>query len=107
MELIKKIHVTPDPNLDQGRPELICKVDMNVTTKQDRIHHKTVEVPSGFPGNPLTGSELKQRFYDYVDYESRPLSKKNIEQLVVLIDRLEEVEDVRKLLPLLVTQVQV
>lgn len=104
MDLTKKIHVTSDPELDSGRPDLLCKVDMKVTNTKGSVHHKTVDIPSGFPGNPLTREEHRERFQDYDNYGGKPLPKKNLNKLVSIIDRLEGVKDVRSLIPLLLAK---
>ena len=103
MELTKKIHVTPDPTLDLGQRQLFCKMDMKVTTTKGSTYHKTVDIPSGFPGNPLSKEQREERFQEYVSYSGKPLSTENVHKLVAMISQLEEMGDVRNLIPLLLT----
>jgi hypothetical protein len=65
------------------------------------INQGSVEIAIGFPGNPLTQEEHKQRFWDCMDYAPRPLPRDKAEELISLIAGLEEVEGVRSLVNLL------
>ena len=103
LDLIKKIHVTPDPALESEQRELFCKMAIKVTTTKGSVYHKTVDIPSGFPGNPLSKEQHEERFQDYVSYGGKPLPKENIDKLVAMINQLEEIEDVRSLIPLLLS----
>jgi len=105
MEIIKKIHVAPDPGLeDPRRPGFSAGSEMKVTTKDGSIYHKSVTIPSGFPGNPLTDEEHKEHFGDCVSYGGKPLRRENIDTVTPLISHLEDVEDVRSFLPLLISE---
>jgi 2-methylcitrate dehydratase PrpD len=102
-ELIKTIRVTADPTLSEGKPEFHCKADFKLTTKKGSIYHEIVDIPSGFPGNPLTDAGHMERFQDYVSYGGKSLTKENVGKLVDMINSLEEVEDVRSFIPLLIS----
>ncbi len=104
MALTKKIHVTPDPTLESEKRELFCKMDMKVTTTHGSVYHETVDIPSGFPGNPLTKEEHMERFQDYVSYGKKPMPRENVDELVTMVGRLEEVKDVRNMIPLLLAK---
>jgi 2-methylcitrate dehydratase PrpD len=101
MDLTKKIHVTSDPTLESGQRELFCKMDLKVTSTNGSTYHKTVDIPSGFPGNPLTKEEHEERFQDYVSYGKKPILRENVDKLVAMVGHLEEVKDVRNIIPLL------
>lgn len=100
MELIKKIHVAPDPALE-GKLEIHLKTDMKVTTMKGDIYQKVVDEPRGSPGNPLTSKEYQECFQDYVSYGGKPLPSGNVDKIVSMVGRLEKVDDVRSLIPLL------
>jgi len=65
------------------------------------VHQGSVDIAIGFPGNPLTQEEHKGRFWDCMDYAPRPLPRDRAEELLSLTAGLEEVEDVRSLVNLL------
>lgn len=101
MELIGKIHVAPDPALEGEKVGASMGADMDVTTTDGATYHKTVPIPSGFPGNPLTNEEIMERFQQAVSYGSKPLPKENIDRLQSTIGQFEQVEDVCALIPLM------
>ena len=100
MELIKKIQVIPDPALKE-RGHLTAA--MLVTTRDGKSYHTIVDIPRGYPENPLTEEEHQERFRSCIQYGSKPAPGENIEKIVSLIDELEGVKDVRTLIPLLLS----
>jgi len=105
MELTDKIDITIDSALEKPG-EHHCAMQMYVRTTDEVVYHKTVDVPRGFPENPLTTEEHLKRFEDCVSYARKPLPRQNIEKIVSLISGLEEVKDVRSLIPLLQVRVR-
>ena len=101
MELVNKIHVVADPALEERGH---TAVDMRVTTGDGSILQKSVDIARGFPGNPLTKEEHNQRFQDCVSYAGKPLPPQNVEKIVSSVSRLENLTDVRSLIPLLLSQ---
>lgn len=104
VELAKKVNVQADPYLNEGKQELLTKVLMKVTTKRGDIYTKTVDIPSGSFLNPLTAEAHRERFEDNVSYGGKPLPRRNIDKLVSMVNQLEEIEDVRSLIPLFVSR---
>ena len=100
MEIIKKIHVAPDPALE-GKLELHLKTDMKVTTTKGKVYQKVLDMPRGAPGSPLTSEEHQECFQDYVSHAGKPLPSKNVDKIVSMVGRLEEVKDICSLIPLL------
>jgi hypothetical protein len=52
-------------------------------------------------GKPMSGDELKAKFMAQVDF-SQTVSRKDAEKLVELVEKLEDVDDVSKILALAV-----
>jgi len=109
LELVKKIHVSDDPSLGApGRPEASpsthLSVRMKLETREGSVYHKAVDIPRGNPRNPLVEEEHMERFHDCINYAHKPLPAENIEDIVCMVDRLEVVEDVRNLIPLLLVK---
>lgn len=100
IELTRKIHTFPDPTLErQGR----VAMDMEVKTKDGTVYHKSMDTPRGFyDGNPLTREEHIARFQECVSYAGKPLPPKNTDKIIRLVETLEEIDDIRSLIPLLV-----
>lgn len=107
MDIIKKIHVAPDPTLeDPAKPGFSAGARLKVKTRRGSVFQKDVIAPSGFPENPMSNEALMERFHDYVNFGGRPLSKKNIEAIPSIIAKLEDVQDVRNLISLLISDDQ-
>jgi len=106
LELVRKVYVFADPSLgnpetQDGSTSTHLSVRMKVVTKEGSIYHKDVDIPRGNPKNPLADEEHMERFHDCVHYADKRVPKPNIDKIVSLIARLEKVEDVRNLIPLL------
>lgn len=106
LDLVKRIQVFDDPSLGApGKQEASSSthlsVRMKVATKEGSVYHKAVDTPRGNPRNPLVEKEHMERFYDCINYGHQPLPAENIEKIVSMVDRLEVIEDVRNLIPLL------
>ena len=98
MELVRKVHVAADASLNKrGHTAL----DMEITMKGGGVHQGSVEIAIGFPGNPLTQQEHEQRFWDCMDYAPRSLPRNRAEEVISLVSALEQAEDVRSLVDLM------
>jgi 2-methylcitrate dehydratase PrpD len=99
-ELTKKIHVSADPALNRRSR---TAVDIRLKIRQGTIHNKSLDIPHGFPGDPLTDEEHKERFEDCVNYAGKPLPRENIDKIISSVNTLEQLEDVRVLIPLVLS----
>jgi 2-methylcitrate dehydratase PrpD len=100
IELVKKIQVIPDAALKERGHRTAA---MLVTTRDGKSYHTIVDTPRGYPENPLTEEEHNERFRSCIRYGSKPLPDGNIEKIVLLVNQLEGVKDVRTLIPLLLS----
>lgn len=101
-KLTKKIQISPDPSLeDPEKPGFSLSAKMTVYMTGRKVYEKSVAIPRGLPGNPLSKEEHLERFYDCINYSGIKLRKKEIERLISLINHFEEIKDIRKLIPLL------
>lgn len=100
MKLIQKIQVVADPALEE-RGETATEVQ--VKTIDGIIYHRAIDTARGLPKNPLTTEEHLARFYDCIRYAGKSLPQENIDKLLSLVNELEKVEDVRSLIPLLLS----
>jgi len=101
MQLIDLVHVTSDESLE---PRGHTAVDLRVRTKDGTTHYKGIDIAPGFPGNALTQEEHQERFWDCIDFAVKPMERQNAESIVTLIGELEDVPDVRAIIPLLLTE---
>jgi 2-methylcitrate dehydratase PrpD len=101
LELVKKIHIFSNPSLDERGHTAI---EMEVIKHNGKVLRKRVDVARGFPKNPLTKEEHYKRFRDCVDYGRKPLPKDNAEKIISIVTNLEDISDVRILIPLLLSE---
>lgn len=101
MDIIERIDVSADPELQKkGRNAAL----VHVKCKQGITYEKIVLSPRGSPDNPLTKEEHVERFHNCFNYAGMPLPRENAEKILSLVTQLEEVPDIRTLIPLLVSQ---
>ena len=96
--LTKRINVISDKSLEaRGHTPL----DMRVLTRSGKKYLRKMDIAPGFPGNELTTEDHEQRFWDCIDFAGRPIARETAEKIVSMIDRIEALEDIRMLIPLL------
>lgn len=96
MTFLKKISVTPDPELDKrGHTAL----DMRLFTRQGTQYLKQVEIAPGFPGNPLSQAEHHQHFRDCLRVAPKNLSTEKAERIHSIVSGIEELDDIREMIP--------
>jgi 2-methylcitrate dehydratase PrpD len=98
LELARRVDVVVDPAMElRGH----TPVDMTVYMKDGREFFRQIDIAPGFPGNPLTKEEQEARFHDCIAYAKKPLPKEKVEGIVESVARIDELSDVRSLIPLL------
>ncbi len=98
LELTRRVDVVVDPAMAaRGH----TPIDMTVWMKDGKKVFRQIDIAPGFPGNPLTEEEQKVRFQDCMSYAEKPLEKNKVEEIVRIATHLEDVGDVRVLIPLL------
>jgi 2-methylcitrate dehydratase PrpD len=99
-DLVRKIHVIADAGIDEGKRELSLRTDVKVHTVGGDMYRKVVDVPGGFPGNPLSVQEHIERFEDAVSYGGRRIDEEKIQKIIAMVRNLEKMKDIRDLIPL-------
>jgi 2-methylcitrate dehydratase PrpD len=92
--LIGKIELTPDLEKENG-------VELEVALKDGRTLTEYVREATGEIPHPLSWDALVKKFMGQVDF-SRTVSRENAEKLIELVDRLEEADNIKKIIRLAV-----
>ena len=100
-QLAKHVFVISDKALEQRGH---TPMDMVVKTRDGRKFFKQIDIAPGFPGNPLSKEDHKKRFQDCLAFAKRPISNKRATMIATLIEDLEQVEDVRTFIRLLLDE---
>lgn len=75
---------------------------VEVVTKEGRRYRKEVPFAYGHPQNPISKEDLFKKFKDCAQYSVRPLPRQRINEVIETLYHLEEIEDVRKVIRLMV-----
>ena len=99
LDMVKKIDVTVDPDLEEtGHNAVIVRVE----TRQGGDFEKIVALPRGGGlDNPLTMEEHLERFHDCFNFGKGLLPQERLDLILSAVHRLEDLEDVRIFVPLL------
>ena len=75
----------------------IVPAEVEISLKGGRKISRRVEVVYGHPRNPMRDEDLIAKFKDCAKYSKRPLSEKDVEEIIDKILHLEDVKDIREL----------
>ncbi len=94
--------VTPQVSDDMKRPMRDAKSGaVSIRTKRGEWYRR-VDLPRGHPSNPLAIDDICEKFRDCAAHAARPLERANVEAALDLVRRLEEQDDIRSVIALLV-----
>jgi 2-methylcitrate dehydratase len=102
-EQLKKVEVVADPEIEKVFPAL-QRVIVNITTTDGTSYSKQLDFPKGDPRNPLTDSEVQEKFAALAE---GVLSSRAQKKLKDAIWGLEKVGSVEKLMALMKADVKV
>lgn len=89
-ELIDKVFIKDDPDLDKVRPAGISEI----ITKQGTRYHCRVDYPRGHARNPMTDEEIAEKFKGMV---KKDMADGQIEEIIHTVFELDRLEDITKL----------
>ncbi len=93
--LVKKIKMA---ELTQGNME---SARVKVRTKDGKEFDEYTEIASGDPRNPISREQLMAKFWTNIDF-SRTVSRQNAAKFVEMVEDMENVDGVKKLVDLLI-----
>jgi 2-methylcitrate dehydratase PrpD len=83
-----------------GTQKLKCKIEVKM--RDGRAISEATDAPKGDPlSNPMSKGEIIAKFWANVDF-SKTVTRKNAEVLLDLLEKLEELDDISKVVRLLV-----
>jgi 2-methylcitrate dehydratase PrpD len=105
LQLARKIRTEIDPDIERRTPRyppIASPGHLVIKAKDGKIYEEQVDFAKGNPKNPMTIEELRNKFFHCASYSARPLPRENLDKVVSLVDRLEEIEDVTEIMTLLI-----
>ena len=94
-ELIDKVVLQGDPNLDKVRPAGISEI----VTKQSKRYQCRVDYPRGHARNPMTDGEIIEKFKSMA---SKYMSDNQMRRIIDTVFKFDKLDDISKLIRLMV-----
>ena len=101
LELAQKVKAEIDPQLDKIVGLSVAN-RVELENKRGEHYSEYVEFIKGHPKNPMTMAECIDKFQECVRFSARPLESDKVAEVGRLVSNLEEVDDVRRIVDLLV-----
>lgn len=98
MKFISRIKVRSDPALERRGH---TAMDMEIIMQDGTVHRGGIDIAPGFPGNPLTEADHRQRFMDCIDIAPAWFNRNRVGEIMSFIGGIERESDVRGLIGLL------
>ncbi len=99
--MARKVTARVDPNIRGIEGEACASVEIRLC--DGAVHTARVETAKGHPDNAVTLDDLTEKFYQCADVAAKPLRRDKLDEAVMRIRRMEDVDDVRSIVDLLVT----
>ncbi len=99
LALAQKVTPKFDAECNAGREHRTAQVDMRM--KNGKVYSKRIDLPYGHPDRPMSWESIVNKFRDCLSHAAKPVPKDNMEKVIDMVGKLEEVEDVSKIVRLL------
>jgi len=91
LQLANKVRVVVDQE-PIAKGIVPCVVD--IKTKDKEVYSQRVEILRGDPRKPVSMEEIAQKFNKCVTFSAKPMSKRNVDEVIEVVTGLENVKDV-------------
>lgn len=95
--------VTLAPN-DCEDPNALVPQSMRVVLRDGRVLHNHRDAAIGSPQRPLSREQQLQKFHHCLDHAARPFDGARRDALIAHFDHLQDIDDVRRLVDLLIVE---
>ena len=100
-EFASRLHVVPN---DCEDPNALVPQSLVVTTTDGRELHNHRDAALGSPERPLDRNQQLDKFHHCLDHAARPFPPARRTELLTLLDQMEALDDVRRLVDLLIVE---
>jgi 2-methylcitrate dehydratase PrpD len=97
LALAERVKVSIDPEKDKLQ-KMIPPIDIEIETKRGKRYKERINHIKGHPENAMSLEEVKEKFKDCSRFSAKPLNSENIVRICKMIDDLEELDDVSKIM---------
>lgn len=100
LSMADRITTVPDEGL-VARDRDVQPQAVEIVTRAGTSYFKRVDYPKGSPQYPMTTEERKNKFWDCIGHAARPIERPRAQEALALIENLEALDDVSRLIRLL------
>ncbi|MBN1226470.1 MAG: MmgE/PrpD family protein [Deltaproteobacteria bacterium] len=97
-EVFEMAHKIIPKLIPEMNPKGVQPAIVEIRTNDEKVYSRQVDYASGSPQHPI---DIVAKFRDCVSLSVRPLPERNIEKVIELMTKLEEVDDVSEIIRLL------
>jgi 2-methylcitrate dehydratase PrpD len=83
-----------DEELERDFPGRVSPAKVEIKSKEGKVYVENVVDRRGSPANPMTLKEIEDKFRDCCRLAKKPISQKNMEEIIGAINNLEALCDV-------------
>ena len=100
-ELVAKVKVVVDPEFKDSR-SIMGPIKIKVRMKDGTEYSHRAELAKGHPRNQMSESEFSEKFKGCTKRAIKPIPEQNIEQVLDMLNELEKVDEIGKVVRLLI-----
>jgi len=101
LRLSSRVSVQSDPGFDRQYGTGISPAKVKITLQDGRVLSSEEKGNRyGHPTNPISKSELIEKFRECASYSAKPLFRSTVDELITLIENPEELDDIREIVRL-------
>jgi 2-methylcitrate dehydratase PrpD len=97
LQMAQKVTVKRDARLKDSPHAKIIEIK----TRDGKQYSKLADITYGNYKKPITKEDLVAKFRDCVSYSAKPISKDQIEKIISMVDGLEKIKDVSRIVRML------
>jgi len=96
-EQLRKVEVVADPEIEKVFPAL-QRVIVHIDTRDGRSFNKQLDFPKGDPRNPLTDSDIEEKFAALADGVLTSAAQKRVQDVVWNLEHIDSVAELMALM---------
>ena len=99
LELAQKVTPRIDEAYNRGLGRSAGKVE--IRTKDGKVYSQHTDLPYGHPKRPMTWEDVVHKFQDCLYHTAKPVPRDNMEKVIDMVGKLEDVADAGQIVRLL------
>ena len=101
LDMAEKVMVKLDSRLGGSDVHGLPAGEMEIRTKDGKTYSRRVEIPYGHQTKPMTMEDIVAKFKDCVSFSATPVSTENVDKVIEMCLKLEDLADINQIVQLL------